>query len=201
MHSIFIFLNQLFHYLTNFQFNTFSTNFIIFIVVSYMIIDETVWKNIPKYKRLTTGDNVYLVVAEHVLAQNRTYKIEHRVSNLQNGTIVSKHIFTTNRLPHSGTCTPDKYELKAADSVTITCKDWIDADPFLRYEAWTHSPFSNPKLLYFGNASTFALKLPLGESSKNFTLRLEVKVFDFFESTDVFINLTVSDLFLAKNKC
>ena len=141
------------------------------------------------------------MVAERVLEQNKTYKIEHHVRNAQNGTFVSSHIFKTNRLPHSGNCTTDKYEIKAAvDSITITCKDWVDVVPFFRYEAWTHSPFTTSKLLYFGNASTFPLKLPLGESNNNFTLRLEIKVFDsyqefdYFESADVLINLTVSHL-------
>lgn len=155
--------------------------------------DETIWEEVTSYKKLTSGENVYFVLAENTLEQNKTYKIEHIVQNIQNGTIISKHIFTTNRLPRDGNCTADKNDLLAlVDSTTIECKGWIDVDPYLRYEAWIHLPNGLAKLVYFGNASTFSLRLPLGDVGKNFSLITEVKVFDYWESTSVFLNFTVS---------
>ena len=128
------------------------------------------------------------------MKQNKTYKVQHVVQNLGNGTLINKHIFKTNIIPHSGKCEGDKTELQAVSgSLNVSCQNWINEDGILAgYEAWSLNPNGLPKLIYFGNDSTFSLTLPLGDSEKNFALQVEVKVFDEYESTSVVLDLNVS---------
>ena len=153
------------------------------------------WEPVLSYRRLTNSTNVYFVLAENTLDQNKTYKAQHIVKNPQTGKFINEFKFTTNTLPHSGKCEPDKMELQAAiDTVNINCNGWIDDVPFFSYEAWTVLPDGLPKLVHFGNSSTFSLKLPLGDIENNHTLKLVLKIFDQFESTSYDLNLTVSVL-------
>lgn len=160
---------------------------------TFFFTAERVWQPYHTIKTLTETTNIYIVVDKLSFEQNKTYRAQHIVKNAKGGTRVTNYNFTTNAFPHSGTCEADKTTIQAAmDFVNITCRDWIDEQPFLRYEAWILPHNTEPRLVYFGNSTSFKLRLPLGDSANNFTLKMEIKIFDNYESTSFLMNFTVS---------
>lgn len=157
--------------------------------------EEIVWDRVYSYNRLTEETNPFFVLGENTLEQNRRYRIQYTVINAEKGRREKNFDIKTNKIPHSGNCIADQTEVEAATGIlNVKCQGWQDDEsPFVSYEAWT-KPLnsSDQKLLYFGNTSTFQLRLPLGDENNGYPLGVEVKVLDDLrESVNLVFNLTV----------
>lgn len=139
-----------------------------------------------------------MVFDENSFKANSTHRIQFEVRNSEHGIRKANHKFNTNSLPHSGTCNASQTTLEAfVERVYITCQDWIDEHGIKRYEALVMLGSNQKRLLYFGDSSSFNLSLPMGNRSDNFTLRVQIKIFDIYEYAIFPMNFTVRSMILG----
>lgn len=130
---------------------------------------------------LTNNNNLNLLEIEgNVLAEGENYELQlHRyLPNMKNDS--QKHDITTNESPRGGNCVVDKYEGTVLETnFTFTCSGWNDTDKNLFFQFGYLTGAGAFEILQEGTQSYLRTnKLPLGDSLKDNTLRVDIYVKD-----------------------
>ena len=157
---------------------------------------EPSWREITNLDEiiLTYTNSPNLVTVEGKLQGNASYFVTVEGVAFNKYKSNATYQFNTNSPPFGGTCDVDKPEGQAWEtSFLFTCSGWQDEDTPLTYKFRYNSSDGIEMVFQSGYSSTLLAKLPVGDSSNNYKLQIQVLIIDSLgSSSDTWINVKVS---------
>ncbi|RMX60858.1 hypothetical protein pdam_00003501 [Pocillopora damicornis] len=148
----------------------------------------TTWLKVPKFRQYVLTDldssNIVFSGSKNPLKQNMKYKIVASVRFRHRMMEKGEMVFITDTPPHHpdgelGCQTYPRVGIVLKTDFNITCSGWQDEDLPLTYQLSFQS-IEGIVIIARRNISNFTTKLPQGNQTENFEVKLEVQIFDSF---------------------
>ncbi|XP_031548818.1 uncharacterized protein LOC116286409 [Actinia tenebrosa] len=139
------------------------------------------WMEIEELRNLTKTElnNRFVVIAPNVIATEERYKLQGTAWMSGGPRGLAEYIYSYNMPPYGGSCDVDIPKGNAGDTLfTFKCSDWMDHHLPLTYQLYYQTNFGVELLLYHSVFPSFAIPLPLGEASNNYTLNMTMRIVD-----------------------
>ena len=131
--------------------------------------------------KLTNNKDLhFLEIKGNVLEEGEVYELQLNGYLTEEIKSSQTYTFTTNESPSSGNCTVDKTEgVVLVTNFTFTCLGWKDEDKQLTYQFGYTSNTGATEIIQQGQHNFLKTnKLPLGDSEKENTVRVEIYIKD-----------------------
>ena len=135
-------------------------------------------------KELSTSGLPILVINKDILEGDKQYKIEVNAKRETGPQGLATKEFIVNSPPRDGQCdvTP-RVGYVLMTKFTFRCFNWMDPDEPLSYQILFSRQQNDQTILYYGGKAEVVEGLPLGNSNRNFTLDIEIRVSDRLGAT------------------